>query len=331
MSRMKGSILVACVVAFFAMTLSVRAHGAGELPSWNDGSVKRAIVGFVQATTREGSPTFVAPKDRIAVFDEDGTLWTELPLLTEGAFVIDLIRELAPRHPEWRTQQPYAAVMERGPEALRGMTKHDIAALIAATHAGMSTEDFARIVEQWLATARHPRFHRPYTECTYRPMLELLGYLRQSGYSIYIVSGGGTDFMRVFAERVYGVPTANVIGSVGKKSFVIRDGRAELMKLPELTSIDDGPGKPINIDLHVGRRPIFAFGNADGDLQMLQYTTMGPGPHFAALVHHDDAAREYAYDRDAPSWGRLDKALDAAPAAGWTLVSMKRDWATIFP
>jgi phosphoglycolate phosphatase-like HAD superfamily hydrolase len=300
------------------------------LPSWNDGAAKQAILDFVAAVTKEGGEHFVPEEDRIATFDNDGTLWCEQPLYNQAVFAIDRIRALAPDHPEWREQQPFQAILANDREALAKLSKQDLAAVITTTHAGMTTDEFAWIVRDWIATAKHPRFDRLYTECVYQPMLELLAYLRANGFQTWIVSGGGVDFMRVFAEEAYGVPPAQVIGTSGKVQFELRDGKPVFVKLPELSSYDDKEGKPANIHLHVGRRPILAFGNSDGDQAMLQYTDSSDGPRLMLLVHHDDAEREYAYDRDS-SIGKLDTALTAAAAKGWTVVGMKDSWNQVFP
>jgi phosphoglycolate phosphatase-like HAD superfamily hydrolase len=299
------------------------------LPAWNDGPTKQAILDFVAAVTTAGGDQFVTEGDRIAVFDNDGTLWCEQPLYIQLGFALDRVRSLAPEHPEWREQPPFNAILANDRDALAGLTKRDLAALIAATHAGMTTEAFAEVVRAWIGTAKHPRFERLYTECVYQPMLELLDYLRANGFQTWIVSGGGVDFMRVFAEAVYGIPPAQVIGSSGKVQFELRDSRPVLVKLPELSSFDDKEGKPANIHLHVGRRPILAGGNSDGDLAMLQYTAGRDGRSLALIVDHDDAEREYAY-RVSPL-GRLEAALVEAGQGGWTVVSMKDDWNRVFP
>ncbi|HEX4132225.1 MAG TPA: HAD family hydrolase [Pirellulales bacterium] len=300
------------------------------LPSWNDSPAKRAILDFVSRTTTDGSPDFLAPGERIAVFDNDGTLWCEQPMYAQGSFAIDRVKALAPQHPEWQTHQPFAAILAGDRAALAKLDEPQLAALIAATHSGMTTDDFALTVRGWLNTARHPRFHRPFPQLVYQPMLELLAYLRAHGYKTFIASGGGIEFMRVFAEQAYGIPPEQVIGSSGKLKVELRDGRPVLVKLPELNSIDDKAGKPVNIELHLGRRPVMAFGNSDGDQAMLEWTVAGAGPRFALVVHHTDAAREYAYDRQAHV-GKLDAALDEAATRGWTVVDMQRDWKTIFP
>lgn len=298
------------------------------LPSWNDGPNKQAILDFVAAVTTEGGDRFVPERDRVAAFDNDGTLWTEQPLYTQAFFARDRIRALAPDYPEWQGEPPFKTILANDQEALAAMTKQELAAALAAAHAGMTTEEFAGIVGDWIGTAKHPRFDRPYTECTYQPMLELLAFLRANGFQTWIVSGGGVDFMRVFAEGVYGIPPAQVIGSSGKVQFEPRDGRPALVKLPELSSYDDKEGKPANIHLHVGRRPILAAGNSDGDQAMLQYVTGRDGPSLALIVDHDDAQREYEY-RISPL-GRLEAALAEAEQRGWTVVSMKDDWRTVF-
>ncbi len=305
-----------------------RAAGAA-LPSWNDGATKQAILNFVAAVTREGSPDFVPRAERIATFDNDGTLWVEHPMYTQLAFALDRVKALAPLHPEWKNTQPFKAALEGDMKTLAESGEHGMAELVMATHAGMTTEEFEKIVTDWFATARHPRFKRPYTELSYQPMIELLGYLRASGFKTFIVSGGGIEFMRPWTERVYGVPPEQVVGSSIKTQFQIRDGKPELFRLPELNFIDDKAGKPVGINEFIGRRPIAAFGNSDGDLEMLQWTTMSGGARLGLLVHHTDAVREYAYDRDTP-FGRLDKALDAAAIKKWVVADMKDDWNRIF-
>ena len=301
---------------------------ARPLTSWNDGAAKRALLDFVEAVTSEGASTYVPPEKRVAVFDNDGTLWTEQPFYSQGLFILDRIWALAAEHPEWKTRQPFQAILE-GRGLPHGLSEHDIGALVAATHAGMTTDAFERTAREWLGSALHPRFHRRYTECVYQPMLELLALLRAHDFTTYIVSGGGVDFLRAFCEEVYGIPPARVVGSSGKVRFELRDGEPVLVKLPEIGSIDDGPGKPVNIHLHIGKRPILTFGNSDGDLQMLQYTEGGALPHLELLLHHDDAEREYAYDRETHA-GRLVEALREATRRKWTVVSMKNDWKEVF-
>ena len=302
---------------------------AEPLPSWNDGAAKQAIVNFVSDVTTQGAPTFVAPSDRIAVFDNDGTLWPEQPLPVQFMFVLDRIKVLAPQHPEWKDRDPFKSILAGDVEAALAPGEAAAAELMVATHSGMSTDAFEAQVEEWLGSARDSRFGRPYTDLVYQPMLELLRYLRDNGFKTYIVSGGGVEFMRPWAQKVYGIPPEQVIGSQGKLRFEMRDGAPVLLKLPQVDLIDDRAGKPVGIQKQIGRRPLAAFGNSDGDLEMLQWTTAGPGRRFALIVHHDDAEREWAYDRKAKS-GTLDKAWDEARAKGWTIVDMKRDWKKVF-
>lgn len=306
------------------------ARAADALPSWNDGAAKRAIVAFVEKVAKPGTPDFVEPAKRIAVFDNDGTLWSEQPMYVQLAFLFDRVRALAPQHPEWKDKQPYKAALEGDLKALGETGMRGLTELTAATHAGMSAEEFEEIVTQWLATARHPKFDRPYTELVYQPMLELMSYLRYNGFKTFIVSGGGIDFIRPWAEKTYGIPPEQVVGSSIEVKYETKDGEPTLVRLPELRFVDDKAGKPVGIHFHIGRRPIAAFGNSDGDLEMLAYTTAGSGLRFGLLVRHDDSEREYAYDRDS-LFGKLDKALDEAKARGWTVVDMKRDWKTVFP
>ena len=307
------------------------AQDNDSLPSWNDGNAKQSIVEFVAKVTDEGSPDFVPPPERIAVFDNDGTLWAEQPMYFQLFFAMDRVKALAPQHPEWKTQEPFASLIKGDVKnALAGGMK-SVGEIIMATHAGMTTTEFEQIVKDWLATARHPTTNRPYTGLVYQPMLELLTYLRASGFKTYIVSGGGIEFMRPWTEAVYGIPPEQVVGSSIKTKFEVQDdGTLAIVRLPELNFIDDKEGKPVAINMHVGRRPIAAFGNSDGDLQMLQWTTAGEGARFALYVHHTDAGREWAYDRES-SIGGLDKGLDEARAKGWTVVDMKNDWNVIYP
>jgi phosphoserine phosphatase len=300
------------------------------LPSWSEGAAKKAITDFVARVTKQGTPDFVPPAERIATFDNDGTLWCEQPMYVQLAFTLDRVKSLARTHPDWRNKQPFKAALERDFKALTAQGPKSIMQMIVATHTGMSSEEFNRIVTDWITNARHPKFNRAYTELVYQPMLEALAYLRVNEFKTYIVSGGGVDFMRPWTERVYGIPPEQVVGSTGKLKYEMRDGKPVLMKLTEVDRVDDGPGKPVRIQKFIGRRPIAAFGNSDGDLEMLQYTAAGSGPRFMMIVRHTDAEREYAYDRKSHI-GRLDKALDEANAKGWTVVDMKRDWKTIFP
>jgi len=306
------------------------ARAADSLPSWAEGKTKQSIMDFVAAVTTQGSPNFVPVTDRIAVFDNDGTLWAEQPLYFQFIFAIDRIKALAPQHPEWKTQEPFASVLKGDVKSALAGGEPAIVQLLAPAQSGMTTDEFEQTVRDWLATARHPTTKRLYTEMVYQPMLELLAYMRANGFKTFIVSGGGADFMRVFTERVYGIPPEQVVGSTGKVSFEWRDGKPVLMKLSAIQFVDDGPGKPVGIHQFIAQRPIAAFGNSDGDLEMLQWTFTGPGKSFCLYVHHDDAVREWAYDRNS-SIGRLDKGLDQAAAHGWTVVSMKNDWKTIFP
>ncbi|RWP63196.1 HAD family hydrolase [Mesorhizobium sp.] len=300
------------------------------LPSWNDTAPKAAIVEFVEKVSKEGSPDFVPEPERIAVFDNDGTLWIEHPMYVQLAFALDRVKAEAPNHPEWATTQPFQAVLEGDMKALTAAGEKGLLELIMATHAGMTTAQFEKIASEWIATARDPRFKKPYTELVYQPMLELLAYLRANGFKTFIVSGGGIEFMRPWTEKVYGIPPEQVVGSSIKTQFEMKDGAPNLFRLPEVNFIDDKAGKPVAINDHIGRRPIAAFGNSDGDLEMLQWTTLADGPRFGLIVHHTDAEREYAYDRKS-DFGHLDKALDAAAINKWTVVDMKADWKQIFP
>jgi len=328
--RVFAAIHKALLVAVAALASIAWAQAADPLPSWNDGSAKARIVGFVQAVTDTGGRDHVAPADRIAVFDNDGTLWSEQPMYVQLAFALDRVKALAPQHPEWKDQQPFKAVLEGDMKALAQSGEHGLLELVMATHAGNTTEEFAAIVKDWLAEARHPKTRRPYTEMVYQPMLELLAYLRANGFKTFIVSGGGIEFMRPWAEQVYGVPPEQVVGSSIKTRYEVRDGKPVLARLPELNFIDDKAGKPVGINQHIGRRPIAAFGNSDGDFQMLEWTTAGSGPRLGLIVHHDDAEREYAYDRQS-AIGKLDRGLDEAPQRGWVVVSIKDDWNRVFP
>jgi phosphoglycolate phosphatase-like HAD superfamily hydrolase len=306
------------------------AFAADPLPSWNDSGSKQAIVAFVEKVTREGGPDFVPIAERIATFDNDGTLWSEQPMYFEYIFALERLRTLAPRHPEWKTVQPFAAALKGDMKGVLAGGGPAVARILATTHAGMPPEQFDQIVRDWVAGARHPKTGRLYTEMVYQPMLELLAYLRANGFKTFIVSGGEVEFIRPWAEKVYGIPPEQVVGSSVKTEFRLRSGKPELMRLPRMSFVDDNAGKPVGINSHIGRRPIAAFGNSDGDLQMLQWTTAGRGARFALLVHHTDSGREWAYDRQS-SIGHLDKALDEAQAKGWTVVDMKYDWKVIYP
>lgn len=320
-----GLLVCLCLLAG---TLS--AADSDPLPSWNEGVVKQGILEFVNAVTNQSGPDYVPPAERIAVFDNDGTLWTERPVYFQLLFAMDRVRQLAPQHPEWKTTQPFKAVLENDMETLAKAGEHGLLELVMATHAGNTTEQFAGIVKEWITSARHPRFDRPYTALVYQPMLELLDYLRVKGFKTFIVSGGGIEFMRPWVETVYGIPPEQVVGSSIKTKFAMRDGEPALVRLPEINFIDDKAGKPVGINQHVGRRPLAAFGNSDGDLQMLQWTAAGEGRRFMLLVHHTDGEREYAYDRDSHI-GKLDQALDEAVKRNWTVVDMQKDWKVIYP
>ena len=302
---------------------------APPLASWNDGAAKAAIQRFVANVTTLGGPGYVPVAERIAVFDNDGTLWAEQPAYFQLLFAIDRVKALAPQHPEWRTQEPFRAILAGDMRAFLAGGEHAVVSVIAATHAGVTTDEFAAAVREWLRSARHAKSGRPYVDMAYAPMLELLDYLRANGFKPYIVSGGGVEFMRAFADSVYGIPPEQVIGSQGKLRYELRGGRPALLKLPEVQFVDDGPGKPAAIQALIGRRPIAAFGNSDGDREMLEWTWSAPGARLALLVHHTDAEREWAYDRDSPV-GRLDRALAEADSAGWTVVDMKADWKRVF-
>lgn len=318
-------------IAATAMILSgpALAQTADPLPSWNDGPTKEAIVGFVEKVTEKGGPDYVASADRVATFDNDGTLWLEQPMYTQLAFALDRVKALAPEHPEWKDAQPFKAVLDNDMKTLAASGETGLVQLIAATHAGMSPEEFQQIVGDWLEQAKDKRFNRRYTDLVYQPMLELLSYMRDNGFTTYIVSGGGIEFLRNFSEPVYGIPPAQVVGSSIETKYEVVDGKPTLLRLPEVHFVDDKEGKPIGINEYIGQRPIAAFGNSDGDYQMLDWTTSGDGTRLGVIVHHTDAEREYAYDRDS-TFGRLDKALDDAPAKGWIVVDMKKDWNTVF-
>jgi hypothetical protein len=301
-----------------------------QLPTWNDTAPKQAIFDFVERVTKQGSPDFVPPAERIATFDNDGTLWAEQPMYFQIMFALYRVKVLAPQHPEWKTKEPFASLLKGDLKGALAGGEPAIFKIVVATHSGMTDAEFSEIVRGWITTAKHPVTGRLYTEMVYQPMLELLAYLRANAFKTFIVSGGGIDFMRVFSDRVYGVPPQQVVGSSGKTKFEMQRGKWVLMRLPAIDFIDDGPGKPVGINEHIGLRPIAAFGNSDGDMQMLQWTTGGSGARFGLIVHHTDAVREWAYDRKS-SIGHLEKALDAAPTEGWTVMNMKDDWKTIFP
>ena len=301
----------------------------GNLESWNNGVSKNAIIDFVKRTTTEGSADFIPVADRIACFDNDGTLWSEQPVYFQLAFAIDRVKALVPEHPEWKMQQPFKALLEGDLKAVMAGGEHALLEIVMATHAGMTTEEFSKIVKDWISTAKHPGTGRLYKDMTYKPMIELLNFLRTHGYKTFIVSGGGVDFMRPWVEEAYGIPPDQVIGSSGKVKYEVIDGKPVLVKLPELNFIDDKEGKPVGIHQYIGKRPVFTAGNSDGDYAMLQWTSAGSGPRFCMIVYHTDAEREYAYDRES-SIGRLNKGLDEASKNNWLVVDMKNDWKVIY-
>jgi phosphoserine phosphatase len=323
----RRSFLVASTGFVLSTTRSAYAQ-SDPLPSWNNGAARKSITDFVKRVTTRG-PDFVPPDQRIATFDNDGTLWIEQPMYVQQAFVFERVKALAPLNPGWATTQPFQGVLQGDMQAVAASGEKGLMELVAATHAGMTTEEFEKIVSDWLKAARDPKYKRPYTELVYKPMLELLTYLRANGFKTFIVSGGGIEFMRPWAEKTYGIPPEQVVGSSIKTRFEVRDGKPVLFRLPEINFVDDKTGKPVGINEHIGRRPIAAFGNSDGDLEMLQWTTAGSGVRFGAIVHHTDAEREYAYDRQSHV-GKLDKALDAAKDNRWTVIDMKKDWKRVF-
>ncbi len=317
---------------FFLLLLALgfSVAAADPLPSWNETAPKQSITSFVEKVTKEGSAEFIPPAERIATFDNDGCLWAEQPMYFQLFFALDRIKALAPQHPEWKDKEPFASLLKGDVKAALAGGEHALAQIVMATHAGLTTEEFEKVVSDWIATARHPKTGKLFTEMVYQPMLELLAYLRANGFKTFIVSGGGIEFMRPWAEKVYGIPPEQVVGSSGGLKYELRDGKPVLVKLPEIAHNDDKDGKPVGIQRHIGRRPVFAAGNSDGDLQMLQWTAAGSRPNFCLYVHHTDAEREWAYDRESHV-GKLDKGLDEAPKRGWTVVRMKDDWKTIFP
>ena len=327
-------MIVACVFLFTSASRSghvMRRNTEKELlASWHEGETKQAIVKFVEGITRENTPGFVPPSERIAVFDNDGTLWCEQPFYFQGLFVFERVFALVDKHPEWNTTQPFQAVLEQDWKTLATFGQKELLELVMATHSGMTTGEFEQIVREWLATAKHPKFERPYTALVYQPMLELLSYLRANAFKVFIVSGGGIEFVRTFSERVYGIPPEQVVGSSIVTEFKLRDGIPVLVRQPQLNFFDDREGKPVAINQHLGRRPIMAFGNSDGDLAMFQWTAAGDGERLIALIPHTDDEREYAYDKGSPAGG-LDRALDEATKNNWLVVDMKKDWKRIFP
>jgi phosphoglycolate phosphatase-like HAD superfamily hydrolase len=318
------------ILCFFLVSFHAAAQEPDPLPSWNDGPAKSAILAFVADVTKEGSANFVPPSERIAVFDNDGTLWIEQPVYVQAVFALNRLHALAPKNPAWKKTQPFKAALEGDIKALLSHGQEGLLKIIGATHAGNTPEEFIEIVQTWLDTARHPRFKRRYTDLVYQPMLELLAYLRSQGFKTFIVSGGGTEFIRAFGQEKYGIPPEQIVGSSIRTTFEHRDGRPVLLRRPELIFFDDGAGKPVGINAHIGRRPIAVFGNSDGDLEMLQWTTTAEGRRLGVIIRHTDAEREYAYDRKSDV-GRLNAALDAAKSNGWIVVDMKKDWKVIFP
>lgn len=326
---MKTSCLQFLLAVALAFATTV-ACAADPFPSWNDGKSKQAIIAFIEKVTKDGSPNFVPVAERIATYDNDGTLWCEKPAPVQLFFALDRVKALAPQHPEWKDKEPFASLLKGDLRAAAAGGENAIMELMMATHTGMTTVEFEKIVKEWIATAKHPTTGKRFLEMTYQPMLEVLAYLRANGFKNYIVSGGGIEFMRPWAEAAYGIPPEQVVGSSVKTKFEMRDGQPVIVRLPELSFNDDKGGKPVGINQHIGRRPIAAFGNSDGDLQMLQYAGAGSGTRFCLYVHHTDAEREYAYDRTDPL-AKLDKGLDEAKIKGWTVVDMKAEWGTIFP
>jgi phosphoglycolate phosphatase-like HAD superfamily hydrolase len=322
----KTIVLLAISIAGFTNT-----QAQEPLPSWNDTAPKKAIVAFVEKVTKEGSSDFVPPEERIATFDNDGTLWCEQPLYFQLLFALDRVKTLAPQHPEWKTKEPFASLLKGDVKGALAGGEKAIVEIIAVTHSGMTTEEFEKIVSDWIATAQHPKFKRLLTECVYQPMIELLAYLRANGFKTFIVSGGGIEFMRPWTEKVYGIPPEQVVGSSIKTKYEMRDGKPVLMRLPEMNFIDDKTGKPVGINSHIGRRPIAAFGNSDGDQQMLEWTQAGSGARLMMLVHHDDAVREFAYGAESKIGMFSDALMAEAKKNSWTVISMKDDWKAIFP
>lgn len=328
MSKLRAAVTALLLICGLAAPAFAQSD---PLPSWNDGRTRQTILDFVAKVTREGGPDFVKPAERIATFDNDGTLWAEQPVYFQLQFAFDEVKRLAAENPDWKNKEPFRSVLNRDLKGLAASGEKGLLQIVAATHAGITTDQFATTVTNWLASARHPTKQRAYDELVYQPQLELLAFLRANGFKTFIVSGGGVEFMRVFAEKAYGIPPEQVVGSSSVVTFRLgSDGKPELFKQSKVEFIDDGPGKPVGINRFIGRRPILAFGNSDGDLQMLQYTTAGPGARLALILHHTDAEREWAYDR-ASRIGKLDKALDEGKAKGWTIVDMQADWKTVFP
>jgi phosphoglycolate phosphatase-like HAD superfamily hydrolase len=329
-NTLQHHLLRAVFIAVFAVGICASARADDALASWNDGQAKTAILDFVAAVTDENGADYVTPAKRIAVFDNDGTLWLEYPMYTQVLFAFDRVKKLAPQHPEWKTTQPFKALLEGDMKTVGASGMKGVMEIIMATHSGMTAAEFEQEVSTWLATTRQPRFKRLYTELVYQPQLELLAYLRANGFKTFIVSGGGMAFMRPFSEKTYGIPPEQVVGSSIVAKFQMKDGKPELVRMPKIDFINDKAGKPVGIYEHIGRRPILAFGNSDSDMQMIEYTLAGEGRRLGLFVHHTDAEREYAYDRKSHV-GTLDKVLDQADANGWVIVDMKKDWKKVFP
>ena len=326
----RSRVLRPVAVAILAICVCPAANAADPLPSWNDGLAKKAILEFVAAVTNDTGKDYIEPAERIAVFDHDGTLWVEYPMYTQILFAFERVKELAPQHPEWKTTQPFKALLEGDMKTVGESGMKGLMEIVVATHSGMTAAEFEQEASQWLATTKHPKFDRLYSECIYQPQLELLAYLRANGFKTFIVSGGGIQFMRPISERNYGIPPEQVVGSSGVSEFQIKDGKPALVRMPKIEFVNDKADKPVGIYEHIGRRPILAFGNSDADMQMIEYTTAGEGRRMGLFVHHTDADREFAYDRNSHV-GALDKALDQADAEGWIIVDMKKDWKTVFP
>lgn len=330
MKIFKSLLTASTLLVAFTFSSTAITDTAEPLPSWNDGKSKQSIMEFVAKVTTQGSPDFVPIAERIATFDNDGNLWAEQPMYFQLYFAIDRVKALAPQNPEWKTEEPFASLLSGDAKSVLAGGMKSVGEIIMASHAGMTTDEFEEIVTEWLTNAKHPVTKKPFTEMVYQPMLELLSYLRANDFKTFIVSGGGIEFMRPWTERVYGIPPEQVVGSSIKTKFQMSDGKPVLMRLAELDFIDDKEGKPVGINSHIGRRPIVASGNSDGDLQMLQYTAAGEGPRLMLILHHTDAEREWAYDRNSHI-GELDKALNEARGKGWTVIDMKQDWKTIYP
>jgi phosphoserine phosphatase len=330
----RRAVQAVCVLIVFTLGCAARAQ-QDPLPSWNDGPSKKAIVEFVGKVTKKGSPDFVKPEDRIATFDNDGTLWCEQPMYSQFLFALDRVKAMAPDHPEWKDKEPFASLLKGDMKKAMEGGEHAMVEIVMATHAGMTTNEFEKIVTDWIETAKHPRFNQPYTQCVYKPMVELLAYMRANGFKTFIVSGGGIEFMRPWADEAYGIPKEQVVGSSIKTKYEIRDGKSVLVRLPEVDFIDDKDGKPVGINSHIGKVPIAAFGNSDGDRQMLEYAQAGiggpAGPRLMMLVHHDDADREYAYGPESKVGTFSDALMAEAKERGWGVISMKDEWKAIFP